>query len=330
MIWRRSVLLLAGLLVIGWLGTAVRADQGGCTLKRLATIPALLDRNRLLIAAGINGTPVILQLDTGASASVISEAVANRLGIATRYVARGAYGLGGGTIQSYAYLSQLRVGNAAATDTTVYVMPGGADGIGGRPVGYYGSDYLSRFDVDIDPAHGQVVLFDQDHCADAGVGWFDSAIKVPFSIPERGNAQIDLTVLLDGRPVRAELDTGSASTILRLTTASRRFGLSPDAPGMEAAAATSGVEGTPILTYRHSFDSLTLGAITLTHPTVEILPITFAKRYHPVDSHLNLIDDAMPDLFIGMDILQHLHMFIAYSENMLYFTVDDGAEAKTN
>ncbi len=307
---------------------AAYAEPSSCALKRWATIPASLDDSRILLDAGVNGTPVKMVLDTGGGVSVISEAVAKRLAIDVRQRHGGTYGIGGGEITTYAYLKQLRVGDAAATDTTLMVMPGGHDGADGKPVGYFGADYLDRFDVEIDLAGGKVTFFSQDHCKGKVVYWTDSYFKVPFSILDCNNPQIEVTVTLDGKPVRAVLDTGAATTTLRLSTASRLFGLSADASGVDAAGTATGLDGNAIPAYRHVFDALVLGPITLPHRTIVLAPITFAKRTHAVDSHMNTIDESMPDLYVGMDVLSRLHLFIAYSEEAVYFTLADEAKSR--
>jgi len=108
---------------------------------------------------------------------------------------------------------------------------------------------------------------------------------------------------------------------MRLAVARDRFGLSPDSADMRKIGETKGIEGRPLDTYEHSFASMTFGEITLHNTRMMIAPIDTAAHVTLTGSRLNTGLGDQPDLFVGMSLLKQLHLFIAYSENTLYYTI---------
>ena len=70
----------------------------------------------------------------------------------------------------------------------------------------------------------------------------------------------------------------------------------------------------------HTFNSLTFGGITLHNTTMMIADIDMGRGLANTGMHVSGPVD-QDDLLIGMPLLSKLHMFIAYSEPALYFTL---------
>jgi len=74
--------------------------------------------------------------------------------------------------------------------------------------------------------------------------------------------------------------------------------------------------------YRHRFASLSFGGVTVANPMIDVIR-DLAERMGPrtvTGTRVPDVQEELPDLLIGMDILRHLHLYIAYGEQKLYIT----------
>src|SRR6185312_2005474 len=77
-----------------------------------------------------------------------------------------------------------------------------------------GANWLSRWDVEIDPAAGQATFFLPGHCRNEIMNWPHSDAAVVSVAVDRGERLISIPLELDGRRLRALIDTGSPETFL--------------------------------------------------------------------------------------------------------------------
>jgi predicted aspartyl protease len=319
----RPHLALAAMATLAALFISERAVAANCELHLVASIPAKLSpSNQLLLDAKINDQPVEIQLDTGAAVSTIAKPFALHAGLQMEDMPGVLYGLTGQPLNEKTRVPSLRLGETTSKSETFVVMPVGSDGTDGGPIGLLGTDYLQNYDVEIDVAGGKVNLFSQDHCTDKVVYWAPEFFKTEIYYP--GSTSLHrptIDIQVEGKPIRALLDTGSYMTVMRMAAATDKFGLSPDSPDMQRAGETTGVEGRKLDTYLHTFQSMTFGDITLHNTKMAIAPINMAAHVDARGSHIKqgAIDE--PDVMIGMSLLKQLHLFIAYGEKTLYYTI---------
>jgi clan AA aspartic protease (TIGR02281 family) len=122
------------------------------------SVPLIRQGNSFLVRALLNGRrDALFYVDTGASYTTISSAVAQELGL---YVGSGAPSVtlltASGSIQApMANVESLQVGGLEARDVQVVVhdLPRGALG-----VGLLGLSFLNRFQVRLDPDQGLLML----------------------------------------------------------------------------------------------------------------------------------------------------------------------------
>ena len=134
---------------------------------------------------------------------------------------------------------------------------------------------------------------------------------------------VDLRI--NDKPLRGLIDTGAGSNVLRLAVARRLFDVDPAAEGQKHHSA-EGVDATKIDMFSHVFDSLSFGDITLRNTSIEVLDMDSGKGASNVGSHISGLRD-QEDAIIGMALLSKLHIFIAYSEPALYFTMAEPPKA---
>jgi predicted aspartyl protease len=276
----------------------------------------------LLVAATIDDTPVAIQIDTGAQSSTLSKKFALRMGMPIEDTAGVVYGLTGEALSQETRIRSLQLGSTISSNEAMPLTPIGGDGTTADPVALFGSDYLQNYEVEIDVAGGKVNLFSHDHCPGQVVYWSPEYFK--SKIYYVGNSPLHrptMDIAVDGKPLRALIDTGAFTTVMRLAVAQDRFDLSPDSAALQRLGETRGIEGRMIETYQHTFQSMTFGDITLHNTRMVIAPINTAARVATIGSHLNRDMGEQPDVLVGMSLLKRLHLLIAYSESALYYTI---------
>jgi hypothetical protein len=146
---------------------------------------------------------------------------------------------------------------------------------------------------------------------------------------------IRTTILLDGKPFTANIDTGQEVSSLNTVAARAVYGITPESPGSMPvvsppdAGAESGVSETVIVhgtkLFLHSFHSLAFGEVTVNNPLFLVQPDITGVRDRDNNLQLNSLirrddDFPRPDVTIGMDVLRHLHLYFAFAERKLYVT----------
>jgi len=333
---RPTLALLVALACCGAAGS-VRADEA-CRLRRVASVEAFVaDGRPLQVAATVAGIGTRLVVATGVRYSLLSHAFARRAALpiedvhAPPYGAQtqdvtaifflnakinDAFGASDGQFSERTRVPQLRLGTARSDDETFVVSPSGGDGTDGGPVGVFGADYLSSYEVEIDPAAGRLNLYDHDHCPGRVVAWSAAYGAVPLHL-DLESRRISARVELDGIPLDAEIDTGEAGTTLSLAAASRSFGLGAGSDRLVPAEPVAGLDGRHLASWSARFRTLTLGGVIVHDPQIAVTDFRDGQP-PPTGSHLPA--DAPPGLRIGMNVLKALHLVIAYGEDKLYYT----------
>lgn len=292
-----SILLLGLAASVQAAPSAVRPQQDSTRFS--SSIPFDFYRHEVILQVTIDGAgPYPMFLDTGTNPSIIDLSLARHLGLPVTAVGRG--GSGGGSEKNLVYetcLPTVGVGGLAAPNIDALALDlSELSRHFGRPVrGVLGDSLMS----------GCIVLFDYP------------ARRVRFlsSIPPPGAATRTVlsfhhgegvetgSVRIDGRPARANIDTGSNSAFQITPRAVRRLGLSAQA---RHARPASGAGFNGKFTSRvGTVDSVTVGTFRVTRPEV-----TF---WLPGTGH----DDSPWDVNIGNLFLQHYRVIIDYAHDTL-------------
>lgn len=309
-------LSIAGVLA----GTPARADE--CRLTQVAAIPlAMAADGHLTIDATVAGQPVKLLIDTGSVFSFIDRSFVEHLGLRQIDTPILGYGLTGRPIDHVVRLGTLSLGTANIRDAAFAVSDLASSRFDASIAGVVGANYLSGYDVEIDAAGGMLKLFRQRHCPGKVVYWSHEYFRVPVHLT-RGKG-VEIGIDIDGRKLRALVDTGAFMTTMRLATAGDVFDLSPQSPGSTPSGRISGVDGVALDSFSHRFDRLTLGGITLENSEITIADIESGRGADAAGSTRILQEDVL----IGTPLLRRLRLFIAYSEPALYFTINQPKQA---
>ncbi|MBI3677901.1 MAG: aspartyl protease family protein [Proteobacteria bacterium] len=312
--------------VVSSVAFAIPAFADDCALKQIASLD-MLDGypGRVVVQISINDTPRKFIIDTGSPYSELFDDVVKELDLTTGPIDSSIelYDVAGKVSKKYVMVPHLKVGPVKGDNLAMVVMPRRSDNEGDI-AGILGPDILARFDLDFDFAGKKFNLISTEHCEGKVVYWTSSYSDVDFRI-SLGNIYLPMT--LDGKEIKAVLDTGSPDTLLSDGTGRRKFNLEENSPGMEPVANATDAD---LVQFSYRFKSLSVGGLAVSNPLILILKDraqeSFDKR------HLDKIDldpiyaDKLEtqDLILGMNVLQKLHLYIAYKEHKIYVT---GADA---
>lgn len=234
--------------------------------------PIEIRANLMFVPVQINGKPARLLLDTGADRSMVTEAAVERLGLVRDpHRLTRLEGVGGATTNWEVKTHTLVFGNGLVRDINLAVGRFAQDEIGGLRVdGLLGVDILAAFDVEIDPARDEAILYRARPCDDILPPWRESFMTITSTGAMRGRILVPIT--LDGVNDLAILDTGaqisSVSERLALSTGVTRLQLDQDPMGRSQGASANSVT-----TRAHRFRTLQIGTTLISNPMLAVLPL---------------------------------------------------------
>lgn len=288
---------------------ASHACAEGCHLGRYGTLPVEVIGQRATTMVKINGSDTRFLLDTGAFFNIMSKANASALGLRPRSLPFDfrIYGIGGGANADFTEVKEFGV-----LDTTLHnidFIVGGTD----MGNGLLGANLLDMADLELDLAHGKLTLFEVDHCKKASLAYWSKDGNYNVADLEPSTSQLDrrtfVSVTINGKHVRALLDSGAPATLLT-RRAAERVGLDLNAPGVKAGHRTFGIGAKSVKTWMVPVDAFSVGTETIHN------------------SQVLVIDDDMggrdTDMLLGLDFILAHHMFIANSEKKAFFTYNGG------
>ncbi len=319
-----AVLCLASL-VGAFLQPAARAaDTEQCELKRVAELPVTIDEGRLLIQVEIEGRKASVLVDTGSPFSMISGQLADELQLHKSPIASGrAYDAAGKSLQHFVKIKKLTLNGMSAEDQTFVVM--GENGSAPRSFdGVFGANFLAAYDIELDIPHGKMGLFLPNHCKQIPIYWTQNFAAVPFVLD--ASLHMVMTANLDGKSVRAMIDTGAGPTIIGAQTARQAFDVDPAASGQEPDGQEHTGSGASLAYYKHRFGVLDIGGVQFRNTELFILPDKMSRITRDHQSYglrpESETNEATP-LIIGIHHLARLRAYIAYRDRMIYISAGD-------
>jgi hypothetical protein len=127
-----------------------------------------------------------------------------------------------------------------------------------------------------------------------------------------------MTAMVKGHLINAEIDTSAPRTVMRRDVAERYVGLEA---GKNMVPLGDLEDGMNMQIYISTFPELTFGT-GVTADNVPVLIQDYSKR--PAhDRQLQpgfRVEERIPDLTVGMDVLQQLHMYVVPGQSRVYVT----------
>ena len=316
---------ILGSLIIAWLAVGPARAETCPPLRLVNQIPMVSTDGgtRMLVPVTINGVQKFMVFDTGASASSVTRATAQELGLSISHVLPGAalYDVNGNVSHESTTVADFKFGQQEMRNVPFRIWPNPELGkIDPRLAGVLSLDLLLQYDLDVDFANGILRLFSPDHCPGNVLYWKAPAVAVETF--EMRGGHINIAATLDGQKLNAVIDSGSVDSILRADVARALFGLTSGSPGVTQSAALTVNPEYPV--YQHQFAKLELGGVAVKNPVIAIWPNIVGRD--PDTSYQSTANRALPRnirarvsrLIVGMDILKKLHTYFAFREQRLY------------
>ncbi len=275
-------------------------------LAQIAEWPVRRVRNRLVVDGVINGRKIGVLLDTGSERTVILRSQAVRLGLSPEPL-WGAFGegVGGTTTIERVTVREMMIGDATRKQWSlpVVVEHQGDDGT----AVILGEDFFGLAEVEFDLAHDAVRLYRAKGCGSAPLAYWAAggATEVEIDTGYYRHPQIQLTVEINGQPVKAKLDSGAGISVLDSSLASR-LGITPETPGVRAVGKVGGVGKERVQSWIAPVRSFAIGG-----ETIRDTAIVFADVKTGV-------------MLLGADFLRAHRALVVHSQKRMYFSYAGG------
>ena len=290
--------------LLAWQAAALAA----CTVSQRAVVPMAVVQHRLLVPVMVNDVRGEFVLDTGAERSMVTPDAVRRLGLALdEWVGTRMRGIGGIVEHRNANPRSLTLGGVALrrrtvthdTSLTVGAIPS-AEIAGQRIDGLLGRDFLSPFDLLLDPAAATLTLYDVHGCAGPFLPWKHPYVAIQAKQPM--DTAMVLPVTLDGVALQALLDTGATASVLT-ARGMVRLGLTSAHMARDAQSQARGVGPQPARMWQHRFASLLVGADRTANPLLWVAAI----RVVP-----------FVDMLLGEDWLAGRRVWISFATSQVF------------
>ncbi|WIG57096.1 MAG: hypothetical protein OJF61_002884 [Rhodanobacteraceae bacterium] len=300
---------IPGTALIWLIACAASASAAGCTLGKYGTLSVEMVGERPTTLIKVDGTATRFAIDTGAWFNFMSRANAEALGLK---LTPAPFGFRMGGIGGFANAEIARIKDLGFLDTDLHgvdFLVGGSD----ADQASLGANLLDFADLEIDLAHGKMTLFKADGCRKSALaywvkdgGTYEVADLHPAALHDL-RSFVDVTI--NGKTVRALLDSGAAATLLG-RRAAERAGIDLKGPGVKPGVRIRGVGEKTYQSWIVPIDTFSVGTETIQHSEMLVM-----------DGDLG---DGSADMILGVDFMLAHHMYIANSQRKLYFTYNGG------
>ena len=281
--------------------------------KRVAVdLPVTISGTRALIDAKINRQDVRLVVDTGAFFSMISAAMAQELKLRVGPAPYGLTigGVGGSTVPSIGTAKVFTIANVDIPN--VEFLVGGSEA-GSGSAGLLGQNFLVNWNVEYDLAKGAIRLFRDTDCSKQFLAYWAIQNQQPYTVTniEKVSPRYPHAIghaYINGQKISVLFDSGAYKSLLSLKAAARA-GVKIDSPGVIEGGLTGGVGRNMVMSYIAPFSSF-----------------KFADGEEIKNARLRVadIDIGLADMLIGADFFLSHRIFIANTQDKLYFTYNGG------
>jgi predicted aspartyl protease len=299
----RSLVWFVALLILQ--GCAEKSTR--CTLSRAADLPLYNGASHIYTNVVLNGVPVRMLVDTGATVTVVSRATADRLGLDLAASGRAA-GVGG-AVESFAFTTRsFQIGRLHGTRFPLQVsdlaIPIGKD----SAEGLLGVDFLSSYDVDLDLPRRTATLFAATGDCTAPSTTLEGRLYQAKLVRPRNPHDFRpmVHVTIGGKTKLALIDTGAPVTAL-FRNAAHDLGLPDSAFAAAPRLVAGGIGPRRIAAARFIAPPMTVGELTVAHMPVAVLDQESGE-------------DGV-DMFLGLDFLRRVHGWFSFSSDTLIMQV---------
>ncbi|HEY2036704.1 MAG TPA: aspartyl protease family protein, partial [Steroidobacteraceae bacterium] len=186
----------------------------------------------------------------------------------------------------------------------------GVNDFQGGIAGILGQNIFRIADVEYDFAGGMLRFVRPQHCGGEVLAYWATTQPIGVvGLSWMSNEQTDIIAKasVNGHDISVVFDSGSWRTILSLRAA-KRAGITPDSPGVVPAGESVGLGDKPVKVWVAPIDRFEIGGELIEHSHILIGDIGLENA----------------DMMLGVDFFLAHHIYVAYSQNKLYFTYNGG------
>jgi tetratricopeptide (TPR) repeat protein len=310
------------------LSVAPQAATAACTLGKIAELPVTMDGLTPTVPATLDGVDVTLIADSGSFFSMLTPQGAKKAGLKP-IPAPPNYstivGLGGQEQTDRAIVKRFSLAGLTFPNADFLV---GAPQLGGGDIdGLLGENVLSYADIEFDLANGAIRLFKPLSCPrDTNFAYWGPGGAATADIGSAGFPayEIKVQIKVNDHPMWAVIDSGSPHSFIS-RTAAKQAGVSVDDPGVKPGGVWGGIGRRDFQTWIAMFASFAIGDEQVKNAYLRI-----------GDADPSGGQDGGAQMLIGADFLLSHRVYVANSENKLFFSYiggpvfnldDDGAAA---
>ena len=305
-------LCAAGLAASLWLPRPALAD---CKLAAI-DIPVTMVGRRLLVTAKLNGQDEKFVIDSGAFANAVSAraAKADKLqpvkieSTGSRVMTDGVsdvWGVGGDTASVLVTAATFEIAGGKFSKVPFLTFPALGD-----EAGLIGQNFLHVMDVEYDVSHDKMRLVQPEGCEHVNMAYWatdGNVSEVPLLDSDEDNRNTSAMIEVNGVKMRATFDTGAETSFITRGAAARA-GVKVTDAGVRAATDSRGVDGRPVKTWAARFAKVKVGGEEISNGWLSIGDTS--------------MDDT--DILIGADFFLAHRIYVANSQNQLYFSYVGG------
>jgi clan AA aspartic protease (TIGR02281 family) len=300
-----------------------------CRLQQIGDLPLIVDRGALIVEAEINDKPVHMIVDTGSVATQLFRPTAAALGLDVKPVIEVSrlqfYGIGGKTEAGEARVASFRMGSLLARNQDMLVIgvpyTGGAQGL-------LGMGFLMQADLEFDLQAGRLRFFKPKGCVGDQVVYWGKAYSSARMTGASGDRDIQVKIQLNGRPILAEMDTGSNHSTLTAAAAAK-VGVTPFSDGVVKAGETHGVGPKAVPIYVGVFPTFAFGDETIHNATLGIADLFGEDKEVEFGSRIPSPFIDTPEMLLGADFFRAHRVYVAFSQRMVYVSYVGGPVFQT-
>lgn len=316
---------LAAAALLAWPLLHATADEPPkkCRYVKLKSVPITLDGNTLYVNGSINGTELPMVVDTGAHKTTLLRSAVDKLALQLAHTNTSVVGTGGESAIYVASVNQFSIGPMSANNLRLTVA-WNTSAIKGAAA-LVGADVLMQDDLELSFQDAKLTFFRPLGCNDAFLAyWNADASYVPFKTDSSTDLRPIVTVELNGKPVRALVDTGATVSVVTLAAAARA-GVTPASAHVVKDAQIGGVGEHRVETWIAPFSSFAIGPEVSEH-----LHLRIGNIWAGVQSDIQRMGTSQwigeqPEMILGMDFLKHHRLLFSIAQHRLYFTYEGGA-----
>ena len=278
--------------------------------------------DKIVVPVTINGTPEKFILDTGGYTTQLGHKTASALGLREEESSYEAlFDAYGHASRNSVTIDAFGLGQMIGRKINLRISPL-PDLEDGGVAGLLSTNIFLLYDIDLDFGAGRLNYFSQDHCEGKVAYWPERPVAVvPFTLE---GLHIIIPVTVDGRSLKALIDTGADTTVMTETAATDKFEISL---GSDDTPLKDTSKSDPLLKYySHKFGNLSFEGLTVSNPNIIIMTDRMGSGQQAFKSSIRgVVNDPYnrvkrEELVIGMNVLRHLHVYIAYKEKKLYIS----------